>query len=283
MLQRVVPILSLVLTILVLAGCNGADGPRLDTGRSGLPVVEARDAMELNYKIARAGEPIEVDGVAAEEAWYDAMVATGFVYPWHTGNHPTTRAMLLWDERNLYVVFRAADTDVQADIEKRMGKVWEDGRVMLYIDATPDDDRYYALEINPKGTLLSFDADLSKATAAEKFDSRRWNTEDIRIATRIDGTVNAPDNTDTGYTVEMAIPWSVLERVKPEDIKPGMALRIGLFRINETAGVPSDRWPHGLWATTWSETPNFHNTDSFVPATLLDASTGDRPLPVDQD
>lgn len=70
-----------------------------------------------------------------------------------------------------------------------------------------------------------------------------------RTAVRINGTLNAPHDHDLGWSLEVAIPWSDLERFAPNGVPPenGEYWRINFSRVE---------WDHGIIQGTYQKIPD---------------------------
>jgi hypothetical protein len=95
-----------------------------------------------------------------------------------------------------------------------------------------------------------------------------WDIQGLRTGIFVDGTLNDPSDTDDGWSVEIAIPWAVLEECahRPAPPSPGDQWRVNFSRVEwrteETGGgytkltdpatgdpLPEDNWvwsPQGL-------------------------------------
>ena len=167
-------------------------------------------AMLLNGLAAAAERPvvhiprvegaIRVDAVLDEPAWREAVVVE---VPWEVSpgdNVPApvrTECLLMYDERMLYVAFRAFDPDpaaIRAHLTDRDG-AFDDDFVGLVLDTFDDAKRGYEFFVNPLGVQM----DLSQDDVSREEDSS-WDA----IWT------SAGRLTPEGYEVELAIPFSQL-------------------------------------------------------------------------
>ena len=118
---------------------------------------------------------------------------------------PKTRAQFSWDSDKLYVAVFSEDTDVWSTFDQRDSNTWEQEVIELFIDANGDKKNYLELQVTPKNTI--FDALFVKHRSnLEK--ARAWNMKGFETAVHVDGTLNERGDTDRGYTIEMAIPFS---------------------------------------------------------------------------
>jgi hypothetical protein len=111
----------------------------------------------------------------------------------------STECLLAYDTSNLYVAFKATDTDpgqIKARLSDR-DNIWHDDRVGIMIDTFNDERRGFEFLVNPLGVQM--DATRNEVGGGDERDTSWdaiWNS-----AGRI---------SDQGYTVEMSIPFTSL-------------------------------------------------------------------------
>ena len=242
-----------------------------------------------NIKATKISEPIKIDGKLDEPSWAKADRSESFV-DLITGSptHLKTHVSVLWDQRNLYLGYRIQEPNVTAKFKKEDDPIYQDNDVEFFIAGQ---DGYYEFEINAHGTI--YDGLFVWQSAYEtsglakwpQFDRTKpnvqsqvfngvgytkhprglrwafldWDFSSIQSAVHIDGTLNAPSDTDQGWSVEVAIPWkelAMLDLSKPRDLPPkvGDVWRIDFSRFNQSKDPanPTDSggWalsPHGVW------------------------------------
>lgn len=161
------------------------------------------------YQVRQATSEIKIDGILNEKAWQEALnlELKYEVEPGENIKPPVkTEALLVYGSRNLYVAFRAYDADpsaIRAWYTDR-DHIWEDDYVGIVLDTFNDSRRSYDFYCNPFG----IQGDRTQALLGEggvEWDAI-WHS-----AGRI---------TETGYIVEMAIPFSSLrfQRKKGEQV-----------------------------------------------------------------
>jgi len=184
-----------------------------------------------------------------------------------------TEAKLLWDDKNLYVSFQCADTDIWSSLAKRDDKLWTQEADEIMIDADGNGRTYIELQVAPNGNL--FDTYLPERRKYEdtidpKLKPFSWNSKTV-AKVRVDGTLNKREDQDKGWTAELAIP---LEDVKGMDTastltlppQPGQVWRINMFRMDIPQGKPQQ-------ASGWSPPMigDFHALDRFGELVFGDA------------
>ncbi len=157
-------------------------------------------SLQAATSTEKTAQPIHVDAHLDEPAWASATPIP-VAWEWYPGdNTPApvkTEALVAWDDRNLYVAFRAYDPQaghIRARYAERDAGS-EDDNVGFYIDPFNDDHRAYQFRVNPLG--VQRDAILSDVEDTEDFSwDAIWES-----AGRI---------TDDGYVVEIAVPLQQL-------------------------------------------------------------------------
>ena len=201
--------------------------------------MKGDDKPPAETKVPRIKKAPTIDGVLEEAVWRRAPSLT--LRDIKGRNAPATTAKLLWDDKNLYIAFDCADTDIWATKTQRDDFLWEEEVVEVFIDPDGDGRNYYEFQVNPLGTQI----DLLIPDAVEGVkDAKRnaqWNCKGWRSAVKVRGTVNQRDDTDEGWTVEMAIPLT--ELVSPSSPffpRRNVVWRLNLYRIDRPKGQEKD-------------------------------------------
>ena len=120
-----------------------------------------------------------------------------------------TRAMVSYDDRNLYVVFDCRDdpSDVRANRSKRED-IGSDDRVAVYLDTFSDRRRAYVFEVNPLG--VQRDGILTEGQGIDYSYDAVWSSQ---------GTL-----TKDGFLVLVTIPFKTLRFSNDEEQRWGIAL-----------------------------------------------------------
>lgn len=165
--------------------------------------VSPADAARLTFPVSRATSEIRIDGVLDEPAWQHAAVVP-VAYEWSPGdNIPApvkTDCLVTFDEKNLYVAFRAYDPQpglIRAHLMDRddTDTLIQDDHVGIMIDTFNDERRAFQFRMNPLG--VQADAIFSEQDGVEDFSwDMIWAS-----AGRI-----GPD----GFVVEVALPLKQL-------------------------------------------------------------------------
>src|SRR5207237_6586273 len=147
-----------------------------------------------------------------------------------------TTARVVYDDKNLWVAFEVEDKDVWSTLDKRDDKLWTQEAVELFIDADGDGKTYVELQTNPRGAI--FDSYLP----AYRQNQNDWDSG-MKVAVKVDGTLDNRNDVDKGWTVEMAIPIDAVKgrekAMKNVPPKPGTEWRVNFFRMDTPQGRPT--------------------------------------------
>jgi Carbohydrate family 9 binding domain-like/Domain of unknown function (DUF5916) len=160
---------------------------------------------EDTVRIPRIEAPIVVDGRLDDAAWAAASVLDGFVQTQPGDNIPPsvpTSVRLAWDDDALYFGFVAKDTPrhIRATVTRR-DDVLQDDYVQVFLDTFGDHRRAYDMIFNPLG--VQQDGIFTEGSEPDF-------SVDVVMTSR--GTIS-----DSGYTVEVAIPFRSLRYSIRED------------------------------------------------------------------
>ena len=85
---------------------------------------------------------------------------------------------------------------------------------------------------------------------------KRFDATGVEIATALRGTLNNRQDTDEGWTLELAIPWTNFEELSRRPPVPGAVWKANLNRWD---GVEPDRrmsiWSDPMQSTAWPHVP----------------------------
>ena len=241
-----------VLTFRLFAGVIG-------TGiiTAGMITAAASADDRPTYTIYRAGTPITIDGRLDEPAWFAAPSVGPFRFAWwKSGKKEQTVAKMLWDDDYLYVAYVCQDAHISATRTKHDSSVWHDDCVEVF--AAPDPhrpDAYFNIEMNVNGAV--YDDFQPHGPNSERKPG--WNAEGLRIATRVNGTLNNDIDHDDSWILEAAIPFKAYRRALPNiSPKPGDVWRLNL---NRCGGKTNEQFSQ--WAPGSEKEPQFHSPRDF--------------------
>jgi hypothetical protein len=208
------------------------------------------------YVARRLKTPPKIDGKLDDAAWKDVAETTPFVNT--LSGAPVdqkTSAKIAYDDKNLYIAFSNQDSDIWANLTKHDDKLWTEEADEVMIDGDGDGKTYIELQVNPAGA--TFDSYLPTYRKGQV----DWESG-MKAAVHVDGTLNKRDDTDKGWTVEIALPLEAVKgraetgpKVPP---KVGDVWRLNLYRMDTPKGQPQV-------GSGWSPplVPDFHALDRF--------------------
>lgn len=174
------------------------------------------------------------------------------------GFRPTVKARMMYDDENLYVIFRVDDRYVRCITGTINGPVWEDSCVEFFF--SPDmnlPERYFNLEINCGGTPLM------QYNIIPRRNNRLLEPDDIRmteIAHSLPHLIDKEIVDHVTWTVEYRIPLVLPEKYSPVT-KPGKGTewRANFFKIAENNSNPH----YITWSPVDNPVPDFHLPQFF--------------------
>ncbi|HKV09229.1 MAG TPA: DUF5916 domain-containing protein, partial [Thermoanaerobaculia bacterium] len=168
----------------------------------------AQAAEKPHFDIPRTSSEVTIDGRIDEAEWKGAIAfqLETEIDPGKNVPAPVkTTAWLMYDEGHLYAAFHAQDPDpkaIRAHLADR-DTPFRDDFVGLMLDTFNDERRGYEFFVNPLGVQMDLSLD---ETASDEEEDAAWDAI-WRSAGRID---------ETGYTVEIAIPYTSLRFQRSE-------------------------------------------------------------------
>ncbi len=184
-----------------------------------IPIVRgaARPEPELPSLEARPAEGLTIDGQLNEAAWDRAQVTDAFVNTMTGGNAPfSVTARTLWDRENFYVAFTVADTFLKANHEEQDDHLWEEDCVEIMVDPDGDGRNYFELQVSPRN--VSFDTRYDRRRVPQPIGHADWDSN-LRSGVHLRGSIDDEGN-DSGYDVEIAIPWTAFNAGQPPASPP---------------------------------------------------------------
>ncbi len=235
-------------------------------GELNWPLREVRQIIEVGEKsngwplpplakVPRAKAPPKIDGKLDDPAWATAWSSTGaYQFNQREANGPATTWKLCWDDRCLYVAFDCADSNLIALPRERDTDVWNDDCVELFVLPDFRFRTYWELIVTPSGSI--FDAVQCKNYEAWGSSMNKGeNLAGLQVGVNLKGTLNQPDDTDTGYSVEFAVPFAELPGYARGKPAAGQVLYFMLARLDRNgpkdfkfyAYQPLLSWGHNIW------------------------------------
>ena len=205
-----------------------------------------------SYNCFQTSGSIVIDGVLDDADWKNARwsgnfldIETGAAIP----SDKFTRFKMLWDSNYCYIAACLGEPHIWAALTQHDAIIYHDNDFEVFIDPDGDSKNYYELELNALGTV--FDLFLNKPyNKGGKADISR-GFRGLKSAVAVYGSINNPRDTDSRWTVEIAIPWSAFdENHIPEN---GETWRFNFSRVEwqtdtvagkyqKKKGVPESNW-----------------------------------------
>ncbi len=187
------------------------------------------------YVCFKTLQPVQIDGFLATSEWENTTWTADFQDI--EGNSKAvpkyrTRVKMLWDESYFYVAAEITEPDIWATYKDRDAVIFHENDFEVFIDPDGDTHNYYELEINALGTV--WDLMLVKPYRNGGPAINSWDIHGLKKGVKIFGTLNNSSDTDTTWTVELAMPWEVLKEAAPNGKKPrsGDQWRVNFSRVN---------------------------------------------------
>jgi hypothetical protein len=215
------------------------------------------------YLCVYTRSPIVIDANLNDRPWKDAPWSETFLDIEGTVKPEPryrTRMKMLWDDSYLYIGAELEEPHVWGTLTKRDTVIFYDNDFEVFIDPDGDNHEYYELEMNVLNTV--WDLLLKKPYRDGGPPVDAWNIQGLKSAVHVDGTLNNPADTDRGWSVEIAMPWSALREYAHRATPPeeGDQWRINFSRVEwdreavdgqyrKVKGRPEHNWvwsPQGI-------------------------------------
>jgi hypothetical protein len=153
-----------------------------------------------------------------------------------------TRAKMLWDDTYLYIAAELEESHVWATLKEHDQIVFQDNDFEIFIDPDGDSREYYELEINAFNTI--FDLFLVRTYIEGGPALHGWDCKGMKSAVFVDGTLNDPSDTDRGWSVELALPWTSLAEAahRPAPPHDGDTWRMNFSRVEWQTRIVNGRY-----------------------------------------
>jgi hypothetical protein len=208
-------------------------------------------------------DKITIDGKLDEAPWKNAQLLA--LVDVKTGDAPKDspvngNARVLWNDTNLYVGFEVQEANIVGGFPKNAKDphLWTKDTVEIMVDpdGDGDNDDYYEIQINPQNLVFDSQYDHYNEPKTEPdgpFGHEDWSAK-LKSAVTVDGTIDKPEDTDKGYTVEAAIPWKSFSKAKKVPPALGDAWRLNFYAMKDNSGV--------AWSPILDQ-GNFHKASRF--------------------
>ncbi|MDQ1296586.1 MAG: hypothetical protein QG611_564 [Bacteroidota bacterium] len=163
------------------------------------------------YEVSKLKASLKINGDWSKPQWRD-------IEPVDIKNYmgpvpqfkPVVQAKMMYDDINLYVIFKVEDCFVRCITDKINGPVWEDSCVEFFF--APDNNfpqKYFNLEINCGGTALMHYNLIAKQ---ERVELSVDDIKKIEIAHILPKLIDPEITTPLNWTLEYKIPIKMIEK-----------------------------------------------------------------------
>lgn len=164
---------------------------------------------------------VAVDGIADPGEWEGWAAGASPVY---LGGYSRSdlNAFAQWDEQHLYLLLSVRDAQLWLDSANT--STWDDDGVEVCIDLANTNAAALAAGLHRIVVAPTGEIAFSQTTAAGSWSPLPAGS--IGAKHTLEGTLNHNADTDTGYTIELAIPWSALGGRPATDAGWGLHVRL---------------------------------------------------------
>ncbi len=203
---------TLVFMLLLVVSCNTT------SNKAGDAVIKLDIIKPQQYVVCKTQSPLKIDGRAEEAAWEAVPFTNSFIDI--EGVKKTkydTKVKMLWDEQYFYVYAQLMEPHIWANLYQRDTVIFYNNDFEVFLDPSMDTYNYGEIELNALNTV--WDLNLDKPYRVKGNADNNWNLDKFKSAVQIYGTINNPNDTDSCWTVEMAIPMDRMMELKYSDNK----------------------------------------------------------------
>lgn len=214
---------------------------------------------DKEYRVSKLKKPMKIDGNWNKAQWKKIETIKienymGTVPPFKPG----VEAKMMYDNDNVYVIFRVKDRFVKSKVTEYNGNVSGDSCVEFFF--SPDSDaplKYFNLEINAGGTPLIYYIS-NPWTEFVKLEAPE--IKQIEIAHSLPSVVDPEITEPVTWTIEYRIPLSMLSKfsnvTRPA---PGVIWKANFYKTGSQTSNPN----YITWNFVDNPKPNFHLPQFF--------------------
>ncbi len=199
-------------------------------------VLSSSLLSEKKYQARMAKWPIKVDGKLNEHDWKQAVLISDFEdIEGAAKPKPTfsTSVKMMWDSQYLYIGAVLEEPHLWGTLKNHDDIIYRDHDFEVFIDPMGDGEQYFEIEINVLGTIM--DLFMNKPYKKGGTFDMGWNTTGIQSKIIANGTINDNTDIDSGWTLEMAIPFTAISRIqRPATPSSNKPWRINFSRVQWT-------------------------------------------------
>jgi hypothetical protein len=289
-----VPLVAVVSCALLVTMHHRGDGAQARPE----PDFEKLPFAPRSFVCYRASGALTIDGKLDEPSWRAAPSTEPFVDI--TGDPAlqppfVTRAKMLWDDDHFFFAADLQEPHLWATLTARDSVIFQDNDFEIFIDPDGDTHNYFELEINAFATI--WDLLLVQPYRDGGPAIHAWDIAGLKAAVDVRGTINRPDDRDDGWSIEFAIPWSILAEASPgrRAPRPGDRWRVNFSRVQWQLDVVEQRYakrrdgktgkplPEDNWVWSPQGAVNMHMPERWGIVQFADAAAGTRTVSFAED
>ena len=232
------PLCVLMFLNVLVIGCTNQESSILDNRN--LPVLTEVPVLNIEfvpkkYVAYKSDKAIAIDGELSDDEWGDIQWTDEFEdLQGYKGPEPlfSTRVKMQWDDTYFYFAAELIEPHIWATLKNHDDIIMNDNDFEIFIDPDGDTHEYCEIQMNPYTTIWDLILTKPYRDGARVIDS--WHMYGLKKAVKIYGTLNDYSDIDDKWTLEIAIPWKVMEELSSHSGAPvhGEQWRVNFLRIN---------------------------------------------------
>jgi hypothetical protein len=192
---------SIVVLIFIVAVQNSA-------GQTISIDADASFSQPKGYVVHFTKETPLIDGKIKDAVWEQAVWSDSFI-DIEGDKKPIPRlktsVKLLWNDSCLFLAAAIEEPHVWATLKKHDAIIYQDNDFEVFLDPDNDAHDYFEIEVNAFNTI--FDLFMPKPYRNGGKALIPFEIVSLQSAVHVQGTLNNPLDKDSGWTIEMAIPF----------------------------------------------------------------------------
>ncbi|MGC6501575.1 MAG: carbohydrate-binding family 9-like protein [Flavobacteriaceae bacterium] len=228
-----------------------------------------------NYVITRTQHAPVIDGKGNELSWEKAVFSSPFIdIEGKKKPKYKTQVKMLWDPNYLYVYAVLEEPHIWGNLRERDTVIYYNNDFEIFVSPSGTTRNYGEIEINCLGTV--WDLMLDRPYRDQGRAINQWNLNGLKSAVQTYGTVNDPNDIDSLWTIEIAIPLPALLSLKKGNKLPreGEQWRMNFSRVEWNFDLTNNQYarkkdgdgnflPEYNWVWSNQNTINMHEPEKW--------------------
>lgn len=242
--------INLLCTMIMMTGLSCSVAKKIEPSADG--------SKSLVYNVSRLKNPgLKIDGDWNKSEWKKVKEIPINNYMGELpAFRPVVKAKMMYDDANLYLIFRVEDRHVRIQMQKFNESVSTDACVEFFF--SPETEfplRYFNLEINAGGTaLMAYHIDGVRKNLTEK------DFESVEIAHSLPKKLDQEISEPVTWTLEYKLPLEMLKKFSNITMpKKGVTWRANFFKTSSKSSNPH----YITWSPVNNPVPQFHLPQFF--------------------